>query len=405
MGRARRADHLARRHPFSAPAPGRRRVPRRVPRADRRDRQAAPSRRLTAGSGRGSGCHARSADERRRVRYPGRPTPRCGDGSRNHRNATDHRLRRDLGPAPRADAANARSAGRLRAPLRDHDADRRSRRGNARGRPPDDARPGPGDVLPAARRPVWRRHVRAHTPPRRPPRHPPARHSCPGRDGGRESTRGGARHAVPPTVAGAALRGRLVGGPAAPARTGGDPARLHPPGDVLVHARRVPDPRPITLDQGSLDRRGRLADPRRRRRSPHGGLAHAWRARDGHPRDGHRPVRVRPDDAELHPGPWCPELRRGVRPRPSAPAARRRPTAPRGPVPRPPRVPRGGVLRGQRLGARAVVRVESAGPSGRPVRMGRPVLGTERGDRASGDARSGRDLRPDVADEGGRPGT
>ena len=162
---------------------------------------------------------------------------------------------------------------------------------------------------------------------------------------------------------------------------------------------------PADVGQGRLGGGGDLADPRRRGRAPHGRLDHRWRARVRYPRDGHRPVRARADLARLRPRPRCPQLRRGLRPGPSAPAARRRPAAADGAVPRATRGARRRVLRGQGLGACPVVRHEpgrsrgGAHPAGR-AQFWSTAAATEH--RATREACG--PVRPHLADQGGRRG-
>ena len=258
----------------------------------------------------------------------------------------------------------------MRAPVHDHDACRGAGRGDARGRPSDDPRPGSRDVLPPARRSLRRRLVPARTAARGTGRYPPARQRSGPWHARRQPARRAPGHAVPAALDAGALRGAVGRRASAHAGPRHDPARLHAQRDVLVHARWVPGPRADRVGQGRVGRRGDLADPRRWRRTAHGRLDHRWRARLRHPRDGHRPIRARADLTRLRPRPGCAQLRRGLRPGPSAPAARGRPAATHRAVPRTARGTGRRILRGQGLGARPVVRHESGRPRGGPVRLG-----------------------------------
>ena len=383
-------------------------VPRRVPRPDRRDRQAVPRRRGAAPRG----------GRRRRVPPLVPETRVTGFDVRRRASSTASRpiagtIATPLvvvcggiwGPLLGEMLRHADPAHPVRAPVHDHDARRVAGRRDARGRPPDDPRPGPRDVLPPARRPVRRRLVPARAAARRPARHPPTRRAAAGAACPAVNPHGEA-HDMPSLrpwtpehfEAGWADARRLM------PELARDPARLHAQRDVLVHARRLPGHRAeSTAVRGRLGRRGGLAHPRRRRRSGDGRLDHRWRARLRRPRDGHRPIRARPDVARVRARPRRPQLRRGLRPGPSAPAARRRSAAADRAVPRAARGAGRRVLRGQGLGARPVVRDESpAIPAAARTGWAGAVLVDGGRDRASGDPRAGRPVRPDLADQGRR---
>ena len=230
----------------------------------------------------------------------GRPRGRRADRARHDpRRARRHR-RAASGAASvsRAGAGAQRAARAGRAPARLHRAAARARGGDARGRAPDPAPPGPRDVLPPGRRRLRDRQL--------PPRAAPGRSRAPGGAGlhPRRLRRGARRGG--PAAAGAARRR--------------DRARLQRP-DV-VHARRLP--------AAGRERRGAraVAGP--------GDLGHALgrlRARAGRAHDPRRrparPPRVRPaalrrprDEHDLRAPARRAGLPRGLRRPAPAPAER-----------------------------------------------------------------------------------